>query len=284
MKIIRSNRFFQQQTQASRLLGYPIVLVPTMGCLHEGHRTLIQRARRLAKSKGSVIVSIFVNKIQFGPNEDFKKYPRTIKRDTALCREAGADIIFVPSDGQIYDETHSTFVVESHFTKQMEGASRPTHFRGVTTIVAKLFNLIQPNIAVFGAKDWQQTAVIRQMTTDLNFPIRIVVVPTVREKDGLAISSRNIYLSPTERQQATVLYEAIQTARMDIKNANAPIPANVLRRKLSRLVDKHHLTKIDYIEFFEPKTLKPAMLVSSGTHLALAVLFGSTRLIDNGRL
>ncbi|MEC9080465.1 MAG: pantoate--beta-alanine ligase, partial [Verrucomicrobiota bacterium] len=160
----------------------------------------------------------------------------------------------------------------------------PTHFRGVTTIVAKLFNLIQPNIAVFGAKDWQQTAVIRQMTTDLNFPIRIVVVPTVREKDGLAISSRNIYLSPTERQQATVLYEAIQTARMDIKNANAPIPANMLRRKLSRLVDKQHLTKIDYIEFFEPKTLKPAKLVSSGTHLALAVLFGSTRLIDNGRL
>ena len=146
-----------------------------MGNLHEGHLSLIRRARKIAKAKGTVVVSIFVNKTQFGPGEDFESYPRTLERDTVLCREAGADILFAPRDKTIYAAGHSTFVVESHLAKRMEGASRPTHFRGVTTVVAKLFNLVQPNVAVFGAKDWQQAAVIRQMTDDLIFPVSIVV-------------------------------------------------------------------------------------------------------------
>lgn len=255
-----------------------------MGCLHEGHLSLIRRARNLAGPKGKVVVSIFVNKTQFGPSEDFGNYPRTLKRDTTLCRDLDVDIVFAPSDEAIYAAGHSTFVFESRLAKRMEGVSRPTHFRGVTTLVAKLFNLVQPNAAVFGAKDWQQAAVIRQMTYDLNFPVRIVVAPTVRERDGLAMSSRNNRLTPAEREQATVLCEVIRAARAAVKNATTPLPAGVLRRKLARLVDKQRLAKLDYIEFFEPTTLEPAKRVGRGTHMALAVFFGGTRLIDNSRL
>jgi pantoate--beta-alanine ligase len=284
LKIIRSTRAIRRESAAARAPDREIVLVPTMGCLHEGHLSLIQRARKLAGAKGTVVISIFVNKIQFGPSEDYGNYPRNLKRDTALCRENGADIVFAPSDAAIYPEAHSTFVVESHLGKRMEGASRPTHFRGVTTVVAKLFNLVQPDAAVFGAKDWQQAAVIRQMTSDLNFPVRIVVAPTVRERDGLALSSRNRYLSAAERKQATVLYDTIRAARAVVKNATTPLPSAVLRRKLIRLAGNQCLAKLDYIEFFDPKTLAPAKHVGRGTHLALAVFFGSTRLIDNGRL
>ena len=152
-----------------------------MGNLHQGHLSLIRRARKIASAKGTVVVSIFVNKTQFGPNEDFDSYPRTLERDMVLCSEAGVDILFAPRDKTVYPAGHSTFVVESRLANRMEGASRPTHFRGVTTVVAKLFNLVQPNVAVFGAKDWQQAAVIRQMTDDLIFPVSIVVAPTVRE-------------------------------------------------------------------------------------------------------
>ena len=218
-----------------------VVLVPTMGNLHEGHLSLIRRARKIAKSKGTVVVTIFVNKTQFGPGEDFESYPRTLERDTALCREAGADILFAPRDKTIYAAGHSTFVVESRLAKRMEGTSRPTHFRGVTTVVAKLFNLVQPNVAVFGAKDWQQAAVIRQMTGDLSFPVRIVVAPTVRERDGLAMSSRNAHLSPAQRKQATVLREVIRAARATVKKATAPLPSAALRRKLARLVGRTEL-------------------------------------------
>jgi len=261
-----------------------VVLVPTMGNLHEGHLSLIRRARKIASAKGTVVVTIFVNKTQFGPGEDFESYPRTLERDTALRREAGANILFAPRDKTIYAPGHSTFVVESRLAKRMEGASRPTHFRGVTTVVAKLFNLVQPNVAVFGSKDWQQAAVIRQMTGDLSFPVRIVVAPTVRERDGLAMSSRNAHLSPAQRKQATVLREVIRAARADVKKATAPLPSDALHRKLTRLVGKQSLAKLDYIEFFDSKSLEPAKRVSRGTHLALAVSFGATRLIDNGRL
>ncbi len=255
-----------------------------MGCLHDGHLSLIQRARKIAGAGGTVVVSIFVNKTQFGPNEDFADYPRTLKHDTALCREHGADILFAPRNGAIYPRMHSTFVVESRLAKRMEGLSRPTHFRGVTTVVAKLFNLVQPNVAVFGAKDWQQSAVIRQMAVDLNFSVRIVVAPTVRERDGLALSSRNTYLTPAEREQATVLYEVIRAARAAVKNATVLLPSGTLRRKLVQLIDKRRLATLDYIEFFNPKTLEPVKHVGRGTHLALAVFFGTTRLIDNSRL
>jgi pantoate--beta-alanine ligase len=261
-----------------------VVLVPTMGNLHEGHLSLIRRARKIARAKGTVVVTIFVNKTQFGPGEDFESYPRTLERDTALCREAGANILFAPRDKTIYAAGHSTFVVESRLAKRMEGASRPTHFRGVTTAVAKLFNLVQPDVAVFGAKDWQQAAVIRQMTGDLSFPVRIVVAPTVREQDGLAMSSRNAHLFPAQRKQATVLHEVIRAAKVAVKKATVPLPSAALRRKLARLVGKQSLAKLDYIEFFDSKSLEPAKRVSRGTHLALAVSFGATRLIDNGRL
>ena len=284
MKIIRTIRAVRREAKAARALGRIIALVPTMGCLHEGHLSLIRRARNLAGPKGKVVVSIFVNKTQFGPSEDFGNYPRTLKRDTALCRDLDVDIVFAPSDEAIYTAGHSTFVVESRLAKRMEGASRPTHFRGVTTVVAKLFNLVQPNVAVFGAKDWQQAAVIRQMTDDLIFPVSIVVAPTVRERDGLAMSSRNAHLSPAERKQATVLREVIRAARAAVKKATAPLPSAALRRKLARLVGEQSLAKLDYIEFFDSKSLEPAKRVSRGTHLALAVSFGATRLIDNGRL
>ena len=284
MKSIRTIRAIRRETVAARSSGHPVVLVPTMGNLHAGHLSLIRRARKLAGAKGTVVVTLFVNRIQFGPTEDFASYPRNLKRDTALCLEAGADILFAPSDAAMHPGPHSTFIVESRLAKRMEGASRPTHFRGVTTVVAKLFNLVQPDAAVFGAKDWQQAAVIRQMTTDLNFPIRIVVAPTVRERDGLALSSRNAYLSPAEREQATVLYDVIRAARLAVKDAATPLPTGTLRRKLSRLVAKQRLAKLDYIEFFDPKTLEPAKRVERGTHMALAVFLGETRLIDNGRL
>jgi len=258
--------------------------VPTMGSLHAGHLSLIQRARKIAGPKGTVIVSIFVNKIQFDPSEDYRKYPRNLKRDIALCRECGTDIVFAPSEAAIYPEGCSTFVVESRLVKVMEGASRPSHFRGVTTIVAKLFNIVQPDAAVFGAKDWQQSAVVRRMSADLNFPVRIVVAPTVRGRNGLALSSRNRYLTTAEHEQATILYNTIRAARVAVKNAASPLPSVALRRKLIRLVAQQCLAKLDYIEFFDPKTLESVKRVSRGTHLALAVFFGSTRLIDNGRL
>jgi pantoate--beta-alanine ligase len=284
LKFIHAIPAIRRDTKTARSSGRPVVLVPTMGCLHAGHLSLIRRARKIAGAKGTVVVSIFVNKTQFGPSEDFANYPRTIQHDTALCREAGVDILFAPSDRAIYSGAHSTFVVETRLAKRMEGASRPMHFRGVATVVSKLFNLMQPDAAVFGAKDWQQTAVIRQMNTDLNYPIRIVVAPTVRERDGLAMSSRNAYLSPAERKQATVLYEVIQAARLAVKNATAPLTSTALRRKLSRLVYNQRLAKLDYIEFFNPKTLEPVKRVGRGTHMALAVFFAKTRLIDNGRL
>ena len=284
LKIIRTTRAIWREATAARASGRMIVLVPTMGCLHKGHLSLIRRARKLAGALGKVIVTIFVNKTQFGPGEDFGNYPRTLKRDMALCRELGSDVVFAPSDKAIYTAGHSTFVVESRLAKRMEGASRLTHFRGVTTVMAKLFNLVQPDAAVFGAKDWQQAAVIRQMTGDLNFPVRIVLAPTVRESDGLAMSSRNNHLCAAEREQATVLHAAIRAARAAVKNAPAPLPAGMLRRKLTRLIDKQRLAKLDYIEFFDPTTLEPAKRVSRGTHMALAVFLGKTRLIDNGRL
>jgi pantoate--beta-alanine ligase len=284
LKIIRTTHAVRREAKAARASGRLIVLVPTMGCLHEGHLSLIRRARKLAGANGTVVASIFVNKTQFGPGEDFVSYPRTLKRDIVLCRKAGADILFAPSDKAIYVEGHSTSVVESRLAKRMEGVSRPAHFRGVTTVVAKLFNLVRPDAAVFGAKDWQQAAVVRQMTGDLNFPVRIVVAPTVRERDGLAMSSRNKHLSPAEREQATVLHEVIRAAQAAVKNATAPLPSAALRRKLARIVGKQSLAKLDYIEFFNSKTLEPAKLVGRGTHLALAVFFGGTRLIDNGRL
>jgi pantoate--beta-alanine ligase len=255
-----------------------------MGYLHEGHLSLVRRVRGEVGDSGLVVVSIYVNPTQFGPGEDLDRYPRDLVRDRALCREAGVDIVFAPSDREMYEEEHSTYVVEEALSRGMEGASRPTHFRGVCTVVTKLFNLVQPDLAVFGEKDWQQSAVISRMVRDLNLPVRVVVSPTSREPDGLAMSSRNARLSGQERAQAVVLSQAIQAARRQVRAAARGLPADSLRRELTRWIGKQPLARVDYIEFFDPATLRPVTRVGRGDRMALAVWLGTTRLIDNGRL
>ena len=269
--------------------GVRVGLVPTMGCLHAGHLSLVRRARGLVGRSGKVVVSIYVNPTQFGPREDFARYPRNLARDAWLCRTEGVDVIFAPDDAQMYPRDgdgagFSTFVVEERLSQVMEGRSRPTHFRGVTTVIAKLFNIVQPELAVFGAKDYQQAAIIRQMVRDLGFPLRIVVAPTVREADGLAMSSRNQYLAGGLRAQATVLWRSLQRAREAVRRAGRPIPTGRLKADLRRFIARAPAARLDYVEFFNPDTLVPVPRVTRGTHMALAVFLGQTRLIDNARL
>ena len=289
MRIVRSVAGMQALAGKWKHAGTRVALVPTMGYLHEGHLSLVRHARRLAGPKGRVVVSIYVNPTQFGPKEDFTRYPRDLKRDSQLCRSQGVDVIFAPNDGQMYPAKNaeagfSTYVVEEGLAKVMEGISRPNHFRGVATVVAKLFNIVQPQFAVFGAKDYQQGLIVQRMVRDLNFPLRVVVAPTLREKDGLAMSSRNKYLVGDLRTQAVALWRAIQSARQAVKRATQPLKAKNLKYDLEKLIKAEPAARVDYIEFFDPETLKPAQKVTRGTHMALAVFFGKTRLIDNGRL
>ena len=262
--------------------------MPTMGYLHEGHVSLMREARRRVGPGGVVVVSIYVNPTQFAPSEDLSRYPRDMKGDRRRCREAGVDMIYAPSDAAMYpgreDGQYSTYVVEERLGQAMEGASRPTHFRGVTTVVAKLFNAVLPDVAVFGAKDWQQAAVVRRMTRDLDFPVKIVVAPTMREADGLAMSSRNVYLAPGERQQATVLHQSLQMARRRVAGSGKGIAAGMLKAEVAARVAREPSARLDYVEFFDPDTLEPRPTVGRGCHMALAVFVGRTRLIDNGRL
>ena len=286
MRIVRSLNQMQKQALAWRRSNQKVGLVPTMGFLHEGHLSLVRIARKAVGSKGIVTLSIYVNPIQFGPSEDFHNYPRDIQRDLALCRNAGVDLVFLPSDSAMYPNDgkggSSTFVVEETLSRGMEGASRPGHFRGVATVVTKLFNLVQPTVAVFGAKDYQQAAVIRRMAADLNQPVKILVGPTLREKDGLAMSSRNRYLNPEQRRQAGVLFRALQRCRKKVR-AGTTSPVQ-LKKELSKLMKQHPLVKLDYVAFFHPDTLEPQRKILPGCHMALAVRFGKTRLIDNARL
>ncbi len=287
MRVVTAVAAMQRLALSWRRQGRKVGFVPTMGYLHAGHASLIHEARRRVKAEGVVVASIFVNPAQFAPNEDLARYPRDLPRDRRLCREAGVDVLFVPSAEEMYPggaSPFSTWVTEESLACGMEAASRPTHFRGVTTVVAKLFNIVQPGVSVFGAKDWQQAAVVRQMTRDLNFPIQIVVAPTVREADRLAMSSRNKYLSPEERQQAPVLHEALMLARQRVAASPAGVRAASLRRELARLIAEQPAARLDYVEFFDPLTLQPVATVRRGCHLALAVFVGRTRLIDNGPL
>ena len=233
-----------------------------------------------------MVVSIYVNPTQFAPTEDLSKYPRDLKRDLKMCRAESADLVFTPGDAEIYpgraEGEYSTYVVEEKLSRIMEGAARPTHFRGVTTVVAKLFNLVLPDVAVFGQKDFQQAAVIKRMVSDLNFPVQIIVAPTSRERDGLAMSSRNKYLDPEQRAQAVILFHALQAARAAVKKKS--VSAVKLKKDLQEFVTAAPLGRLDYVEFFDPETLEPVVQVKSGTQMALAVYFGKTRLIDNGRL
>jgi pantoate--beta-alanine ligase len=263
-------------------------LVPTMGYLHAGHISLVKKARKLVGKDGVVVVSIYVNPIQFAPTEDFSRYPRDLARDRALCRQAGVDVIFYPSDRSMYPGgnagRHSTYVVEEVLSKGMESAARPTHFRGVTTVVAKLFNIVLPDVAVFGAKDFQQAAIIRRMVRDLSFPIRVIVAPTMRETDGLAMSSRNKYLSGEMRVQALALWKAIQETRGLIRTSHRALCAARLKSRLKQIVERHPGVRVDYIEFFDPVTLQPVRQVTRGVQMALAVNVGPVRLIDNAHL
>lgn len=287
MRIVHSVAAMQQLARGWKRRGSRVGFVPTMGYLHDGHVSLMEHARRLVGSRGRVVVSIYVNPTQFAANEDLSRYPRDFAGDCRRCRQAGVDVVFAPDDAEIYagkqEGTYSSFVVEESLTRFMEGASRPTHFRGVTTIVAKLFNLVLPDVAVFGAKDYQQAAVIRRMTTDLNFPVAIEVAPTVREPDGLAMSSRNKYLSPEERSQATALWECIGRARERLGQGRSA-PAGAMRRSLRSFIERRPACRVDYVEFFDPETLEPVRTVRTGMHMALAVFVGKTRLIDNARL
>jgi pantoate--beta-alanine ligase len=262
--------------------GIPVAFVPTMGYLHRGHISLVRRARQAAGRRGMVVLSIYVNPIQFAPTEDLAKYPRDLDRDRKLCAEAGVDFLFVPPEQEMNPPDFSTYVVEEKLARGMEGASRPAHFRGVATVVAKLFHIVQPTAAIFGAKDFQQAVVVAKMVRDLNFPLKIVVAPTVREADGLAMSSRNKYLSESQRGQATILWRALQHAKAAV--AKAPVPAARLKLKLRRLIATQPEARLDYIEFFDPQSLEPARKVSAGSRMALAVFIGKTRLIDNGEL
>ncbi len=245
-----------------------------MGALHRGHAQLIRRARKLAGRQGTVIVSIFVNPTQFGPKEDFAGYPRTFRRDESLCRECGADLIFSPSAAQMYQPDRSVFVEESSLSRFLCGASRPGHFRGVCTVVAKLFQILRPDAAVFGEKDWQQLAIIRRMVRDLDFPVRIVGHPTVRESDGLALSSRNAYLTPEERAVAPAIHAAMRVAALNRS------PAAILKAG-RRLIGKVPGARIDYLELVDAETLEPARNRLRRTRLAAAVFLGRARLIDN---
>lgn len=287
MRQIRNPGLMQRLALRLRREGRRIVVVPTMGFLHEGHLSLIRRARTRAGKDGAVVVTLFVNRAQFGVGEDFERYPRDQRRDLRLCRESGADVVFLPDDADMYasdpEEKFSCHVEDTALARGMEGESRPTHFRGVTTVVAKLFNLTQPDVAIFGAKDFQQAAVIRRMVRDLNFPVKIEVAPTVREKDGLAMSSRNAYLTPVERGQATVLFRSIKRVREVVRHGGS-VTAKRLKRLVAAQVAEEPDARLDYVEFFDPDTLVPLSRVTRGAHMALAVRFGRARLIDNGRI
>ena len=254
----------------------PVGLVPTMGYLHEGHIELVRRARAEAKT---VVVSIFVNPTQFGPSEDFARYPRDFERDMELLRQAGTDAVLAPSAEDMYPAGFSTWVDVEGVTATLEGARRPGHFRGVATVCNKLFNIVAPDRAYFGQKDAQQVAVIRRMVTDLNMNLEIVVLPIVREPDGLAMSSRNIYLSPAERQAATVLYRALTEARE--MYWHGVTDAEVVRRRMRQIVDAEPLAELDYATIVTADAFQETETIDEGSLAVIAARLGRARLIDN---
>ena len=260
----------------SRLAGSRIGLVPTMGALHEGHLSLVRRALELADV---VVVSIFVNPIQFAPSEDLDVYPRDIERDCALCEELGVDVVFCPTVDGMYPGNNTVCVVEEELSQGLCGSSRPGHFSGVLTVVATLFNLVQPNVAVFGQKDAQQGRLIEQRAADLNFPVSIDIAPTVREPDGLAMSSRNSYLSPSERRDAPCVYEGLRCAEEACVAGERD--AAKLRQFVEASIGKSGSAQIEYVEVVDYATLRPVSSIAGATLIAVAVRFGKTRLIDN---
>lgn len=261
----------------SRYAGQKVGLIPTMGYLHEGHLSLLTKAKEMADL---TVVSIFVNPLQFGPNEDYGRYPRDPERDQQLLEEYGADVLFAPTVAEMYPSPTKTKVVISDITERLCGASRPGHFEGVATVVNKLFNIVQPDFAFFGLKDAQQVAVVEQMVKDLDLSVKIVPCSTMREKDGLAMSSRNVYLSEEERRQAPILYQSLRETESAIKNGERD--ADRLRHMLVDMISSQPTSRIDYVEVLTYPDLQPVENISGKRIiLALAVWFGRTRLIDN---
>jgi pantoate--beta-alanine ligase len=259
-----------------RQLSHSVGFVPTMGYLHQGHLALVRRARA---ENSTVVASIFVNPTQFGPREDFGTYPRDLNRDLKLLEEEGTDIVFVPSSEEMYSPDFSSWVDVEKVTKHLEGALRLGHFRGVATVVAKLFNIVQPTRAYFGQKDAQQALVIKRMVADLNMDLEIVVVPTVRESDGLAMSSRNIYLNPEERQAATVLFKALSLGKQLWQGGEKD--TGKIRQQMTSLIQKEPLAQIDYVSIADAETLQELEMINRLALASLAVKIGKTRLIDN---
>lgn len=266
----------REQVRSWRQDGLTVGFVPTMGALHEGHLSLV---RGSVAECDRTVVSIYVNPTQFGEGEDLEEYPRRLAEDCAKLEEAGADFVFAPSDQQMYPDGYATYVVQERLTERLCGAFRPGHFRGVLTIVSKLFNIVPADRAYFGRKDFQQSVVIRQMVKDLNFPIRIRALPTVREEDGLAVSSRNEYLTDSERAQATCLYRALCEARRLYEGGETD--ADALVDAMDRIIGDEPDTDVEYIEIVDPETLEPVEQASDRAVAALAVNLGEARLIDN---
>lgn len=267
----------RQALARRRAQGHRVAFVPTMGYLHEGHLSLMRLARPQAQT---LVVSIFVNPTQFGPNEDLSSYPRDFPRDLELCRSVGVDLIFAPEPSEVYAPDAATTVAVTGLTDVLCGASRPTHFQGVTTVVSKLFNIVQPDVAVFGQKDYQQLAVIRRMVRDLNIPVEVVGGPIVREADGLAMSSRNVRLDPEARTQALALSRAL--ARCEALATDGLRDGAELMAQARAIIEAQPLAEVDYISLVDPDSLAPVARVGeAGALMALAVRFGATRLIDN---
>ncbi|NOY58214.1 MAG: pantoate--beta-alanine ligase [Calditrichaeota bacterium] len=276
MKTVTDIENMQSYAEKTRREGKVIALVPTMGFLHEGHLSLIRMADKAADL---VVTSIYVNPTQFGPSEDVDQYPRDIDHDTTLAQQAGTDVLFVPTDKAMYPQGYQTFVTAEKLTRSLCGAFRPTHFRGVTTIVTKLFNIVKPHIAIFGQKDAQQAIVIRQMTRDLNFDVEIKVAPIIRHEDGLAMSSRNKYLTPQQRSEAPVLYQSLCEAQKMIEGGERN--PNVVKKYTQKMIDTIASSKIDYIEIVDAVTLEAVREIKGNILIALAVYIGKARLIDN---
>lgn len=275
MKVYRQIRQLEDvidRIKRNKLIGF----VPTMGCLHEGHLSLIRKARL---DTDCVVVSIFVNPIQFGPKEDFKKYPRDVDKDLKLCKANGVEIVFAPEAESMFPEDFLTYVNVEGLSDVLCGTSRPGHFKGVATVVAKLFNIVKPDIAYFGQKDAQQAVVVERMAKDLNMPLKIKVMPTVREKDGLAMSSRNVYLKPEERKKALFLYKSLKLAEELLKKGERNPEAIIT--KMRSLILRHRGVNIDYISIVDIKTLKTIDRISGKALVAVAAWVGKTRLIDN---
>ncbi|HEX4962283.1 MAG TPA: pantoate--beta-alanine ligase [Thermoanaerobaculia bacterium] len=279
MRTARTKDELRHRVEAWRREGAKIGFVPTMGALHEGHLSLVRLARERVER---VVASVFVNPAQFGPAEDFSRYPRQPEKDAAMLEAAGCDLLFLPGVETIYPPGNATFVEPAGAALGLEGTCRPGHFRGVATVVLALFNLVQAGVAVFGEKDAQQLAVIRQMVRDLHLPVEIVPGPTLREEDGLAMSSRNAYLSPTERQAATVLYRSLRAAEELI--ASGERRGEEVRRRLREVLASELLAQVEYAEVVDAETFVPVETLQGKLVLPLAVRIGGTRLIDNFQL